>query len=251
MREDFYEEYARYQSDHWWFLGRKKIILSLLSRFFGEEIGSRSILDIGCGTGVMLNSLQQYGKAIGLDMSDKALLFSKEITSAPLLQAGFTSLPFKKESFDLICAFDVLEHLDHDSDCVREVYRLCRPGGFMLVTVPAFQCLWGVQDVVSHHKRRYSHKEIISLLKGNGFHPIFSSYFNTFLFPIIACARLFFRWKQPRKRHSDFDIKTPRFLNHILTRLFGFERYFLKYFRFPFGVSLICLVQKQAYSQPL
>ena len=247
MKDDFYEKYAHYQIDHWWFVGRKKIILSLLSRFFGEETGSRSILDIGCGTGVMLDSLQRYGKTVGVDMSDRALLLSNKITSTPLLQAEFTSLPFKDQSFDLVCAFDVLEHLDHDSACVQEAYRLCRPGGSVLVTVPAFQFLWGIQDVVSHHKRRYSHKEIIRLLEENGFRPVFSSYFNTLLFPIIAFVRLLSRWKQPRECQSDLEIHTPRFLNDMLTRLFGFERYLLKYFRFPFGVSLICLAQKQAY----
>ncbi len=251
MKEDFYEEYAHYQSDHWWFLGRKKIILSLLSRFLGEGTNSRSILDIGCGTGVMLDSLQHYGKAMGIDMSDRALFFSNKITSAPLIQAEFTSLPFKGQSFDLVCAFDVLEHLDHDSDCVREAYRLCRPGGSVLVTVPAFQFLWGIQDVVSHHKRRYSQKEIINLLKRNGFYPVFSSYFNTFLFPVIAFVRLFSRLKKTQNRHSDLDIQTPQLLNRMLTRLFGFERFLLKYFRFPFGVSLICLAQKPAYTQPL
>jgi len=243
MEQTYYQDYFENQADHWWFLGRKKIIFSLLERHVGRD-HLRRILDVGCGTGVALNSLQQYGDTLGLDRSYEALHLSRQMTRVPVFQAEFGSLPFKEKSFDLVCAFDILEHLENDKTCVEEAYRLCKPGGHLMVTVPAFQFLWGIQDEISHHKRRYRRGEITRLVQKIGFHPVFASYFNTFLFPPIAFIRGIARYRKPQTRKSDLDIQVPKFLNTFLAGLFGSEAYLMKYFKLPVGVSIVCLAQK-------
>ena len=156
MREDFYPYYFRIEDRHWWFVGRRRVILGLLDDALGPgDARGRRVLDVGCGTGTMLSHLERYGEPIGIEADDQAVAFCRARGVTRVRQADPPPLPFDDSRFDLVTALDVLEHVDDDQRLLGEMRRVLRPGGVALVTVPAFRALWSAQDVVSQHRRRY------------------------------------------------------------------------------------------------
>jgi SAM-dependent methyltransferase len=244
MEESFYEEYARIEADHWWFLGRRKIFDTVI-RSLNLPADSR-LLDVGCGTGANLDFLSGYGKAIGLDWGAAAASHARKHTLAPVLRGDVTNLPFADDSVDLITALDLIEHIEDDSACAAELARVCRPGGFVLTTVPASPWMWGRQDVISQHKRRYRAHELRRLLVDQGLEISRFTHINTLLFPIIAAVRLFRRVIPPSgsELESDFTMTKSALLNKLLGALFGLEAWAIRIASLPFGVSLLCVARK-------
>jgi SAM-dependent methyltransferase len=159
------------------------------------------------------------------------------------MAGDLNELPIKTESVGLIIAMDILEHLEDDTNGIVECYRALNKGGILIVTVPAFNSLWGIQDDVTGHKRRYLKKEILDKLKRGGFDILKSSYFNFFLFlPILIGRRLmhFFGLKVESENRINFPM-----LNSLLKAIFSIEPHVLKYFLFPFGVSILCIAKKR------
>jgi SAM-dependent methyltransferase len=245
MREDFYPYYFRIEDRHWWFVGRRRIILSLLDAAIGAAgQEGRRVLDVGCGTGTMLSYLERYGEPSGVEADVQAieLCRSRGITGVQL--ADPPPLPFEDGRFDLVTALDVLEHVDDDERLLVEMRRVLRPGGVALVTVPAFPALWGTQDVISHHKRRYRARELRERVLAAGLEPARTTYFNTLLFPPIAALRLVRRLRPaPAGSRSDFELTREGRINDILAAAFGFEARLLSVLDLPFGVSLACLAR--------
>ncbi len=226
---------------HWWFSVRRKILGDLLTSI---KIPSKELaIDIGCGVGSNLNVLSSKGiHAIGLDHSLYALSLVKRRLKLPLINGDLSKLPLRSNSIGLIVAMDVLEHLDNDANGISEFYRVLKKGGDLILTVPAFKSLWGIQDVVTGHKRRYSKKEIMHKLSQVGFIVSGSSYFNFFLFlPILGARHMIrlFRLKIKSENQINFPL-----LNFFLKTIFSLELYVLKYFSFPFGVSIFCVARK-------
>ena len=236
-----YDIEAKVESFHWWFAGRRKLLKSILSSV-GVQKNSLT-LDIGCGAGSNLRALMSAGiDAIGLDRSIYALTLVRSKENFPLLTADLNNLPIKAKSVGLIIAMDILEHLEDDGNGIIESYRVLSKGGIMIITVPAFNFLWGVQDIVTGHKRRYSRKEIKNKLKAAGFDVLKSSYFNFFLFFPILIARRIIQLLGLKIR-SENEVNSP-LLNFMLKTVFSLEPYLLKYFSFPVGVSIFCVAQK-------
>jgi len=247
MQQDFYTEYSEIEDTHWWFRGRREIFTRLLAPF---EHRALSILDIGFGTGAMLTFLQRYGHVTGMDMSVDAIRFARTRCDAPMLLGDITALPVETASIDLVTAFDIVEHVPDDRAAFAELARVCRPGGHMLATVPAFQFLWGNQDVVSHHQRRYTLGELEKHVRAAGFVPRRLSYFNAILFPAVAAVRVARRLRGERRPQgevkSDFTMTKPGFVNDTLTRVFAAEGRWLARWRLPVGVSIVCLAERRA-----
>ena len=155
MEHATYAAEAEAEETHWWFVGRRQLFRRLLMRF-ADDRGAR-VLDVGTSTGTNLRLLADMGyrDVTGLDPSAEAIRFCAEKGLPPVREGSITEMPFEEASFDLVMATDVVEHVDDDLLAVTEVARVLRPGGTALFTVPAFQSLWGLQDEVSHHKRRY------------------------------------------------------------------------------------------------
>ena len=236
-----YDIEAKVQSFHWWFAVRRKLLKSILSSL---NVSKNCLtLDIGCGTGSNLRTLLSAGLyAVGLDRSLYALLLVKNKEKSPLLVGDLNNLPVKTKSVGLIIAMDVLEHLDNDVDGIHSFYQALKEEGVLILTVPAFRSLWGIQDKVTVHKRRYSRQEIVSKLRQEGFEIMKSSYFNFFLFfPILLGRRLI--QLLGLKIESENKINSP-LINFFLKIIFSVEPYILKYFSFPFGVSIYCLAKK-------
>jgi SAM-dependent methyltransferase len=246
MRRDLYKEYARIEDRHWWFIGRKRILMSLIDDFLEPTGGVlRRILDVGCGTGGMLLSLQAFGDVEGIDADASAIAYCRErgITTARL--ADSPPIPFPDHEFDVVTSFDVLEHVDDDTGLLDEIHRVLAPGGLFVVAVPAYEMLWGLQDEVAHHRRRYRARDLSRRLAGSKLKPKKVSYFNTFLFPPIAAIRLG-RRLLPRgssPSSSDFDLTAEGKLNDLLARIFSAEAPVVKRWGFPFGVSIVAIAQ--------
>lgn len=231
---------------HWWFVARRNILLEILKRYVGESAdGTRRILDVGCGTGTMLTYLARFGSAEGVDIDTEAIEYCRARGLKQVSQSAADSLPFANDTFDLVTALDVVEHIDDDLGVLREVRRVLRPGGQLLLTVPAYRFLWGRQDEINLHKRRYVAREVRERLQASGYEVQRLSYMNALLFPAIAAIRLVRHvLPAPVELESDFAFPAPRPLNGLLSKVFGTERYMLNRFNLPFGVSIMALARK-------
>jgi SAM-dependent methyltransferase len=250
VKREYYAEYRQVEDVHWWFVGRRRILLQVLDRYTGTGNAGRRILDVGCGTGTMLTHLARYGKAQGIDVDEEAIGYCRERGLADVRLGAAEHLPFDDGSFDLVTALDVVEHLDDDVAALREIWRVLRPGGQILMTVPAHRFMWGDQDEVNLHKRRYVAAEVRDRLKAAGFEVDRVSYINAFLFPPIAAIRLLRRLQhrllRRTKQKSDFRYPAPRPLNFLLALIFGAEAPIVRRVDIPVGVSILALARHPA-----
>lgn len=243
--KEYYRNYA-YEESNWWFLGMKSIYFSLLNLHINPS-STMKILDVGCGTGGILDKLSHYGFVIGGDISKEALRFCQTREQKNLIMIDSVYLPFKTNSFDVITAFGVIEHIEDDLGMLKELYRVSKPGGNIVFLTSAYQFLWSYHDVANEHKRRYNKIEFKQRLFGSGFTIRQISYVNFLLFPFIAVIRvmqkLTFRNKMQAVQRDIFN--PPSFINNFLIYLLKFEGFCLKRkINFPFGVSIICVAEK-------
>jgi 2-polyprenyl-3-methyl-5-hydroxy-6-metoxy-1,4-benzoquinol methylase len=246
MKQSLSKQYASYEESHWWCRARRRILRNLISQE-SLKTGVR-LLEIGAASGVNLYSIYpSQVEVVGLEPdADNAALARKrgahEVVCADIFSA---ESHFGINSFDCICLFDVLEHIEHDEAAMRAVSSLLRPGGKVLVSVPAFQFLWGRQDVASEHKRRYTKKTINRCLIRAGYDVKRVTYFNTILFPFIALCRInaHIFGKGKHSDTSDFEMNLGM-IENILYGLFLFESVLLKYMNFPVGVSIYISARK-------
>ena len=250
MQQHTYAIMRRVEASHWWFVGRRQIIRSFLVRLVQDLKAQRSapdeqslnILDVGCGTGANLEMLSEFGKAEGVDVSAEALAFCEARGLEKVKLGAAEALPYNDSSFDLVTGLDVVEHLDDDVGGLKEMWRVLRPDGRALLFVPAFMFLWGVQDDISNHRRRYTMKSLRSAVREAGFEIERATYVNISFFAPILLGRLFMR-ATGVKPESENNI-TIGFLNGALGKLFAAERGPLRYMNFPFGVSIICVARR-------
>lgn len=247
MKEKFYTEYYEIENVHWWFLGRWHILLNLIRREFNHRSEGIRALDVGCGTGTMLGYLESFGPAFGVDCSAEAIRFCQSRGRNQLVQSFATALPYKDESFDLVCALDLLEHVSDDIASLEEFGRVCRPDGRVLITVPAYRFLWGRQDEISSHLRRYTAKELRAKIQRAGLAVRKLTYFNTLMFPLIALIRLRRRLLPhlpDSELKSDFTMTRPGRLNDLLVSVFSAESAIINRMSMPFGVSILAVASK-------
>jgi len=242
----------RLERTHWWFAGKRFLITATLDRCLAASSIRHAILDIGCGTGMMMQSMGSHGQTYGLEISPDAIRLSKQRGLHRIVRSNAgMGLPFKNAAFDAVTCLDVLEHLDDDRNLIKEVFRVLKPGGHVIITVPAFQIQWSRHDVAVHHKRRYTRSSMLKKVDGLGWQVVREGYYNTALFlPILLLRKvrtLFSTKMAPPK--SDFCIPLPAVLNKLLAGLLKAEVKCLPFFRFPFGVSLLMVLRK-AHREP-
>jgi SAM-dependent methyltransferase len=243
MQHHTYSIMYQIEETHWWFAGRRRIISGFVGRICANlERQPPRILDVGCGTGANLELLGRFGNAEGVDVSPEALSFCRERGLQSVRQGEAEHLPYPDESFDLVTGLDVVEHLDDDVGGLKEMRRVLRPGGRALLFVPAFMFLWGVQDDVSHHRRRYTLKGLKEVVKAAGLEVEIATYANiTFFFPVLL-GRLLMRLTGFRPA-SENNL-TVGFLNRPLGLFLGAEDLLLRHAGLPFGVSAICVARR-------
>ncbi len=232
------------EGKHWWFVGRRAILEEFLRQIIRNpksKLQNPKILDVGCGTGANLEMLANFGTAEGVDVSDDALEFCK----AKGLEAhkGLAeSLPFADESFDLVTALDVVEHLDDDVAGLKEMNRVLKTGGKTLIFVPAFMWLWGVQDDISNHRIRYTREQIVERLEKAGFEIERATYANITFFMPILLGRMLMK-VTGIKPESENNVNVSA-LNGIFGKIFSSEKYWLNRANFPLGVSIVIVAKK-------
>jgi SAM-dependent methyltransferase len=242
MSPDAYLEMADTEARHWWFSGRRAVLSYLIGNL--DLPANARILEIGSGTGGNLQMLSSYGQVSALEMDATARSIASEKTGGRFdIRAGLCprDIPFAGEKFDLVCLFDVLEHIDEDVETLIAVKGLLAERGLVLITVPAYGWLWSAHDEFLHHKRRYSADELRQKVIASGLQPIKISYFNTFLFPLAAAVR--FKDRLLGNSSASGTSVPPEPINRLFSTLFGSERFVLGHFNLPFGVSLLGLLQ--------
>jgi SAM-dependent methyltransferase len=240
MMEHTYPILFRVEQSHWWHTGRREILASFVADICRQVTDRRPrILDVGCGTGANLLMLSKYGDAEGVDVSEDALAFCRERGLEKVKLGAGEELPYEDGSFDLVTAFDVVEHMDDDLAGLTEMRRVLRPGGRVLLFVPAFMFLWGLQDDVSNHRRRYRLPELRRVLEQAGFEVERTTYANiTFFLPILFIRKLMRLTGLKASTENNINVTA---LNGFLRRLFGTESWILRYMNLPFGVSALCV----------
>jgi SAM-dependent methyltransferase len=233
---------AAIEEDHWWFVARRRILQDAIRRFAPLPDGA-GVLEAGCGTGGNLSMLENLGHVSAFEPDAGARELARRKSAVHVSDGRLPAdVPFEAESFDLVVALDVLEHIDDDLAGLQALRDQLRPGGWMLITVPAFSFLWSHHDVVHHHKRRYRKRELIRLASEAGLAPATVTYFNTLLFPLIAAVR--FVKNLLGMEGADDANMPPRLLNGMLSAVFASERHLVGRTTLPVGVSILMLARR-------
>lgn len=240
MERIVYDRMAELDTRHWWYRARREVLAALIARKIKLPKDAR-ILEIGCGTGHNLAMLGQFGEVDAIELDDAA----REVASARLGRAVLGArLPelegVPEASYDMVALLDVLEHVEEDRAALASIARRLRPGGAILITVPAFQWMWSAHDVVNHHQRRYSKRTLNAAIADAGLKADFVGYFNSILFPLAAAARL--AGRLTGKEESD-DKLPPAPVNAVFETLFGLERHAIARLPFTPGVSIAAVVR--------
>lgn len=239
MRQDLYKDLYIQEEKHWWHISKRNTVKGMLRAFLRNK--KLKILDIGCGAGETMDMLSYFGTIWGLDKSRKALSFCKKRGGFRHLRlADVADTRFENDFFDVITILDVLEHTD-EKTTLREIKRILKPGGIMIITVPAYQWLWSSWDEILKHKKRYTKHDLKKVVKKNGFTVIRSSYMYSFL---VLPTYIFRKFKSNQKSYNSDFSTNPSFLNLLFTLLSNIERYFVVRGWIPFGTSLILVCKK-------
>jgi SAM-dependent methyltransferase len=245
MEPSEYANVARLEEVHWWYTGMRAIATDWLRRLpTPQPARFPLILDGGCGTGGALGWLAEFGAPAGVDIHPLALRLAAERGRARLVQASVEALPFAAGSFHLLTSFDVLYHLQvaDDGQALREFARVLRPGGWLLLRVPAHEGLRRAHDRVVHTRHRYTREEVSEGLEAAGFRPVRVTYANGLLVLPALIRRLAER-RRPEAAGSDARLP-PRPLNALLAALVRAEGWWLRRFDLPVGLSVMALARK-------
>lgn len=244
MNPQEYRSMADLEGVQWWYVGMRKITGSLLSPLLQGAVGTPRILDAGCGTGWNLQDLSRFGETYGVDLSPLAVVTTKR-RGGRVTRGNLLALPYESSSFDLVTSFDVLYHawISDDAQAVRELARVLKPGGVLLVKVPALKILWGAHDEAVHSRHRYTRGEVETLLERTGLTLIRSTYANTLLFPILLSRRFLDRLLD---RHGSDVAMLPPFLERFFGSLLSLESALVRWFPLPIGASVFAIARKPA-----
>ncbi len=254
MDSIYYKEYYHLERKNWWFKVRSNILQQRIAQLL-PQLNTNTVLNVGVATGATSEMLATFGQVMSIEYDKECFEFTKSILKSPILNGSILELPFEEAQYDLVCAFDVIEHVEDDLLAVNEMKRVCKKGGLVAVTVPAFMSLWGQHDVVNHHFRRYKLQQVVRLFEqGAKGKLLYKTYFNSLLFPPIFAFRNLMRIfptnlfrneaKGSGSDHSIIAETSP--INQVLENIFDTERKLLnKGWTFPAGVSALLVWQKE------
>jgi SAM-dependent methyltransferase len=241
MERAVFDRMAELDQDHWWFLARRRILKRLIQRVVRPPTKAR-ILEVGCGTGHNLSMLKSFGRVEASELDRCARALANKRLPGKVKNAKLPELSmFGRNAYDLVALLDVLEHVPDDLASLRAIHRRLRPGGALLLTVPANPWMWSAHDAAHHHFRRYTKKQLRELFLRSGLEVQLLSYFNTLLFPLVASARVI--GKITRKGSSDDKLPSAP-VNAVLEKVFGIEAAIIGRLPMPFGVSLVAVVRR-------
>jgi ubiquinone/menaquinone biosynthesis C-methylase UbiE len=231
------------EEKHWLYMGLRHLLISRVRQYFknGNKI---SILDAGCGTGYNLKCLEKYGASTGVDINNNALAYCRKRGINRISRASVSELPFREESFDLVISADVLYHraVQDDLTAIKEIYRVLKKGGVLMVNLPAHNYLKRPHDERVHTRQRYSRDELSQKLMKNKFKIIKISYRNALSYPVLLLSNLINK-SFPLPIDTGLSLM-PKPVNFIMYSYLKVENAFLRIMNFPFGVSIFCLARK-------
>jgi SAM-dependent methyltransferase len=238
-----YEVMHAQEMSHWWFRGRRRVLIDLLRRATAGTPRPR-ILDFGCGTGGNAEALACVGEVTGVEPNAGALALAHARGAGRYCRGSGTSLPFTPAAFDAVVASDVLEHIGDDAGAVSEIARVLRPGGALVFSVPAHPWLFAEHDTALWHHRRYTRATLRRLLADGGLAEEFLSYWNATLFPMVCAYRFLAPLLRREKARSDVGA-TPQVVNAPLTAVLSVEAAILRHTRLPWGVSFVGIARRR------
>lgn len=256
MEPHFYAEYNRHECSHWWFRWRFELIRTLVRN--GSSGERTRVLDAGCGTGSMVERLADLCEPVGIDVAPQAVSLAAARGIPGIVRGSLDSMPFNPATFDTVLVLDVLEHIEDDAAVLLNLYAALRPGGHLILTVPAFRFLWSEHDEVNHHKRRYTTAEVQRMIEDAGFQVRRVTYCNAVLFVPILVRRMALRllrrfgnrqhatMESPRSDLSDY----PRPINEALFLLLSAETKLLNWIDLPFGSSILAQADRPLETEP-
>lgn len=249
MQDYLYKKMYEVETTHWWFQAKKDIIVQLVKNKIIPQLANLkksdiNIADVGCGVGLLLNSLAEYGQVTGIDYSDQAIDFCRKSFSGELLQKDISIENNPEKKYDLVIVSDLIEHIKDDRKAITNIYNMLKPNGYAIITVPAFQFLWSQHDANNMHYRRYSLEDLKRLISFVPLKISYISYYNFFLFHIAVIVRLIKKMFNLDKT-SNLELTTPpSFINKLLYKTFYSEsKYINKGKKLPYGLSLIAVVK--------
>lgn len=241
MQKNYYKTYFKCEDNHWWFVARRRIIKKMMRKLSKDEIPF-SILEVGAGTGGNLRMLSEFGPLSAIEMDAAACELANSRNICTVKQGALpNALPFD-ERFDIICMLDVLEHIQADYASLIQLKNYLKPNGKIVLTVPAYMWLWSAHDDVNQHVRRYTKQQLSDLVSKAGLNIRYMTYYNTLLFPLIVFIRFVNKWTNSRSKESDL-IMPSRAMNACLRILFESERWLMPWVSYPFGVSVLAVVE--------
>jgi len=237
MERVVYQQMAELDDRHWWYRARRRILAELIRREVRLPVDGR-ILEIGCGTGHNLQMLSGFGHVDGLELDDEAAALSEKRLGRGIIRSPLPELDGVSNDYDLIGAFDVIEHIEDDRAALAAIATKLKPGGKFMMTVPAHPWMWTAHDVANHHKRRYSKRSLRVLLEGSPMRLQKIGYFNSLLFPVAVAERTVSKLRGK----DDGDVSLPpALLNRTLEAVFASERYLVGRLPLPPGLSLFAV----------
>jgi SAM-dependent methyltransferase len=240
MDRRVYDRMAEHDSTHWWYRARRDVLADFLTREARLPARAR-ILEIGCGTGHNLPMLAQFGEVDAIEIDPAARAIASERLGKPVGAAPLPELPgVERGAYDLVAVLDVIEHIADDVAALAAMRACLRPGGKILIAVPAHQWMWSAHDVVNHHHRRYSKPTLVRAIRAAGLRERGLTYFNSLLFPLAAAARVAGRLTG-RDDSDDSPPAAP--LNALFERIFRVERHLVGRVPMPIGVSILTLAE--------
>lgn len=247
MDAEYFKEYYLHERNHWWFKARNRLICEKIERYICES-GSLRILNVGAATGATSTLLCRYGEVTSLEKDPDCCSLLRLNKIVNVVEGDAAHLPFDDSSFDVICAFDVIEHIEDDTKAVNEMKRVCKKQGHLILTTSADKKLWGGHDVVNHHIRRYGRREYRALFENaHDGRMVCFKYYNSSLYLPLLFYRMLDRKKMMKNRKSagsDLTMFRSNVLNRMLSFIFNADVSVNRYFGFPFGVGIISVWRK-------
>jgi SAM-dependent methyltransferase len=240
-----YARMAEYEQSYWWHLGRLEIIQIYMKRAVRNKSTS-IILNVGCGTGGMINMLEKFGTVDNVDASNDAIAFVKQLGHERITKVDDIALPFNDKIYDAVGAFDVLEHIEDHLRALREWKRVLKDDGAIIITVPAYQWLWSEHDVSLHHRRRYTVKSLMAVAAEAGLKPEKKSYAISFSLPLVVGFRVTSRVLGQKSDSETSYVSVPRAINKFFIALLKIEAKLHSKVSLPAGTSVITILRKNS-----
>jgi len=250
MHDAAFRQIQDLERDHWWFRGRRRVYTSILEAHLGHARPLR-VLDVGCGAGGFIESLATLADEVhAVDVEPAILGRASERSLTSCTRGAAEALPYRDGSFDVVCLFDVIEHVDDDRAALREAFRVVRPGGLVVASVPAYPWLYANNDRVAGHRRRYTRGSLRLLAARSRLRIERLTHTNVVLLPLIAPAVLALRALESLhlfgsgSQHTNLSLPLPRFAHRVLEHAFTAELALSSRFDLPFGHSIVMIARR-------